>query len=51
MLKRKIFPAVAAIAAAGSILAGSAMALAPAAAPAAAVASASSVKPDFLYHG
>ena len=46
-----IIPAIMALSAAGSILAGSAMALAPAVAPAAAVASASHARPDVLFDG
>lgn len=46
-----IIPAIMALSAAGSVLAGSAATLAATAAPSAAVATASSIKPNFVYHG
>ncbi len=46
-----IIPAIMALSAAGSVLAGSAATLAATATPSAVVATASSVHPDFLYHG
>ena len=46
-----IIPAIMALSAAGSVLAGSATTLAATAAPSAVVATASSMHPDFVYHG
>jgi hypothetical protein len=46
-----IVPAIMALSAAGSVLAGSAATLAATAAPSAAVVTASSARPDFVYHG
>ena len=46
-----IIPALLALSTAGSALAGSAVSLAATAAPTAVVATASSMHPDFVYHG
>ena len=46
-----IIRAILALSAAGSILAGSAASVAATAAPSAVVASASSMRPDYGYHG
>ena len=46
-----IIPAIMAFSAAGGVLAGTAATMAATAAPSAAVATASSMHPDFLYHG
>jgi len=51
-LKRTIIiPAIMALSAVGSVLAGSAATLAATAAPSAVVATAAHVHPDYLYHG
>lgn len=52
MLKKKIIiPALLSLSTAGSILAGSTAIVLTSSAPAAVVASASTARPDFIYHG
>ena len=51
MKRTIILPALMALSAAGSVLAGSAVTMAATSAPSAAVATASYVHPDYLYNG